>query len=471
MNTRPLHARSDWHHPERLSRWRVGLLLLGVVLIGLLLSTATQAQSVTDPGTTGPCTTSSQVVKVNGTLTTTIYYPTNCGTWASAPYPGLAFAHGFSMFGMTDGMADNAGNGQHLASWGYVAAIPKLPDDAEPRVTNLRAVLTYFETQTATPGSFLYQKVDVNRLATVGHSLGGSTALATAARDARVKAVVGLDPVNHGGAPGQTQEVWNAAAEAPLISVPTGILGAPPSSCNDNSDYAEIYGYVGATHKAAYLLNGVSHCVFAIPGNQLCTFTCSGAVDAAKQLLVKRYMTAWLNYYLLYKTEDYTYLYGTQSEADVSAGLIVKQESTAPRNFMANPAPGAVELTWTIYSHPSVAGYNIYRRQTGQSYAATPYAQVGVVPNYADTNVIAGQVYSYTLRSRDAAGNVHQAAEERSVIAQEGTPDTPTPTSTSTATATPTATSTRTPTATHTPTPTATIHFTSFVFLPVIYKD
>ncbi len=266
--------------------------------------------------------------------------------------------------------------------------------------------------------------------------MGGSTALATAARDARVKAVVGLDPVNHGGVPGQTQEVWNAAAEAPLISVPTGILGAPPSSCNDNSDYAEIYGYVGATHKAAYLLNGVSHCVFAIPGNQFCTFTCSGTVDATKQLLVKRYMTAWLNYYLLYKTEDYTYLYGTQSEADVSAGLIVKQESTAPRDFTANPATGSVELAWTLYTHPSVAGYNIYRRQAGQSYAATPYAQVGVVPNYADTNVIAGQVYSYTLRSRDAAGNVHQAAEERSAIPQGGTPDTPTPTSTATATAT-----------------------------------
>ncbi len=62
MNTRPLHTRSDRRQPERLSRWRVGLLPLAVMLIGLLLSTAAQAQTVTDPGTTGPCTTSSQVV-------------------------------------------------------------------------------------------------------------------------------------------------------------------------------------------------------------------------------------------------------------------------------------------------------------------------------------------------------------------------------------------------------------------------
>ena len=435
MNTQPLHTRSDWRRPERLSRWSVGLLLLAVMLIGLLLSTAVQAQPVTDPGTTGPCTTSSQVVKVNGTLTTTIYYPTNCGTWTSAPYPGLAFAHGFSMFGLTDGMADNAGNGQHLASWGYVTAIPKLPDDAETRVTNLRDVLTYLETQTTTPGSFLYQKMDVNRLATAGHSLGGSTALATAARDTRVKAVVGLDPVNHGGAPGQTQEVWNAAAEAPLISVPTGILGSPPSSCNDNSDYTEIYGYVGATHKAAYLLNGVSHCVFAIPGNQFCTFTCSGTVDAAKQLLVKRYMTGWFNYYLLYKIEDYTYLYGVQSAADVSAGLIMKQESTAPRNVSAQPLVNAIQLNWANYNHPIIEGYNIYRRQTGQSYSATPYAQMSAPSaSYVDTQVSGGQTYSYTLRSFDGAAQVHQAALEVSAVP-------------------------------------STVIFTNFIFLPVIWKQ
>ena len=434
MNTRPLHARLDRRRPEQLSRWRVVFPLLGTVTVLLLLSTLAQAQSSTDPGTTGACTTSSQVVYVNGTLTTTVYYPTNCGTWASAPYPGIAFAHGFSMFGLTDGMADNSGNGPHLASWGYVTAIPKLPDDAETRVTNLRDVLTYLETQTNTPGSFLYQKVDVNRLATAGYSLGGSTALATAARDARVKAVVGLDPVNHGGMPGQTQEVWNAAAEAPLISVPTGILGAPSSSCNDNADYGEIYAYVGATHKASYLLNGVSHCVFSIPGNQFCTLTCSGAVDAAKQLLVKRYMTGWFNYYLLHKTEDYAYLYGAQSESDVSGGLIVKQESTAPRNVSAQAVLNAIQLDWTRYDHPIIDGYNVYRRQTGQTYSATPYAQIAASASYIDTQVPAGQVVSYTLRSYDEAGNVHQASLEVSASP-------------------------------------VTVDFTDFIFLPIIWKQ
>jgi hypothetical protein len=249
-----------------------------------------------------------------------------------------------------------------------------------------------------------------------------------------VMATVGLDPVNHGGAPGQTQEVWNAAAEAPLISAPTGILGAPGRSCNDNADYAEIYGYVGATHKASYLLTGVSHCVFSIPGNQFCTLTCSGAVDAVKQLLVKRYLTAWLNYYLMYKTEDYTYIYGTESEVDVNAGLIVKQESTAPRNVSAQAALSAVQLNWTRYDHPLIAGYNIYRRQAGQTYSVTPYAQVAPSASYVDTQVAGGQTYSYTLRSFDSAAQVHQASPEVSAVAPI-------------------------------------VSFTDFIFLPIIWKQ
>jgi dienelactone hydrolase len=434
MNTRHLHIQSDRRPPERLARWRAGFPLLGTVVILLLLSTLAHAQTVTDPGTSGPCTTSSQAVSVNGTLSTTIYYPSGCGTWISAPYPAIAFAHGFSMFGLSNGMTENAGNGQHLASWGYVTAIPKLPDDAETRVTNLRDVLTYLGTQTDTPGSFLYQKVDVNRLATAGHSLGGSTALATAARDTRVKAVVGLDPVNHGGAPGQTQEVWNAAVEAPLISVPTGILGAPAGSCNDDADYAEIYSHVGATHKASYLVNGASHCVFSIPGSTFCSSFCStGTVDEQKQRLSKRYMTAWFNYYLLYKTEDHTYLYGAQSEADVNAGLTVKQASTAPRNVSAQPLVNAIQLNWARYNHPIIAGYNIYRRQTGQNYPATPSARVMTGSVFTDTALSGGQAYSYTLRSFDPAGNVHQASSEVSAV------------------------------------PSAVI-FTDFVFLPVIWK-
>ena len=245
---------------------------------------AAQSLTATDPGLPGPCSVISQTVTISSTIQTDIYYPssTSCGAGVSAPYPAIAFSHGFSMFGLSNGATENAGNGRHLASWGYVAAVPRLQDNSETRINETVAVINYLETAVGSPGSFLYQKVDTDRLATAGYSLGGSTALAIAARDARIKAVVGLDPVYHSSDfTGQEGEaIWNPQAEALNITVPTGILGAPPSNCNAQSDYTDIYPLVGATHKASFRIVGASHCVFADPGSSFCSFVCSGTTGA-----------------------------------------------------------------------------------------------------------------------------------------------------------------------------------------------
>ena len=122
----------------------------------------------------GPCLIDSQALTIDGGLETVFYFPSvdGCGGGLAAPYPGVVFAHGFSMFGLYDGAAENADNGQHLASWGYVVAVPRLPDDAQARTASVQRALAYLETQTRTVGSLLYHKIDVGRLATTGHSLG-----------------------------------------------------------------------------------------------------------------------------------------------------------------------------------------------------------------------------------------------------------------------------------------------------------
>jgi hypothetical protein len=75
-----------------------------------------------------------------------------------------------------------------------------------------------------------------------------------------------------------------------------------------------------------------------------------------------------------------------------------------------------VRLTWTLYNHPIIAGYNIYRSQRSGSYPGIPYAQVGRVSSYVDTHVVPGRRYFYVLRSRDAAGNEHQPSDEVSAV-------------------------------------------------------
>lgn len=374
------------------------------------------------PGEQGPCATSSQSVSVDGDLNTLIVFPIDgsCDDHIATPYPTVIFAHGFSMFGFSDGVEENRGNGEHLASWGYVVAIPLLPDDFDARYAAMQEVLAYLEREASSEGSALYGKVDVECLAAAGHSLGGATALALASQDTRIRAVVALDPVYHTGGPGGGQELWDPAEQGPQIVVPTGILGTPGSACNADADYARIYPWVGATHKASFMLVDGSHCDLADPGNPFCSLVC-GSADPARTDLSQTYMTAWFNYYLYLDTASYDLLYGAAGDADVDEGRIERHVQIAPRGLTAEAGP-AICLSWTPYEHPIIAGYDVYRRLPGRPYAETPIAQVGRIGAYSDMGGVAGQLYSYTVRSRDPARNLHQAADEVAARAQAGEP-------------------------------------------------
>ena len=181
--------------------WLLVLLIIAVAWLAAAIPPGEAVQA----GAQGPCVVSSQVVAVGGDLTTHLAYPreATCGAGIAAPYPAVAFAHGFSMFGLSNGAQDNLGSGEHLASWGYVVALPELPDDFEARTAAMQQVLSYLEAEATSEGSFLYRRVDTDRLAAAGHSLGGATALALASRDPRIRAVVALDPVYHTGGPGE----------------------------------------------------------------------------------------------------------------------------------------------------------------------------------------------------------------------------------------------------------------------------
>jgi hypothetical protein len=204
--------------------------------------------------------------------------------------------------------------------------------------------------------------------------------------------------------------MWDPETEGPGIEVPAGILGAPASSCNADADYTRIYPWVGATHKASYTLVGGSHCDFADPGASFCGIVCGQAAPARTELS-QTYMTAWFNYYLYLDTASYDHLYGASADADVEGGLIERQIDTAPHGLTAN-ADRVIRLEWMPYAHPMIAGYSVYRRLPGEIDAGAPLARVGRVGSYTDTSIVLDQVYFYTVRSRDAAGNVHQPADE-----------------------------------------------------------
>lgn len=408
-----------------------------------------------DPGEPGPYEADSIAVTTTNEdtgseLDVDIYYPSKDGDVdpARARYPGLVFSPG-----MLSTLSSYPLNGQHLASWGYIVAIPTFPDDAlEVRVSDVRHLLTYLETEHVRSESVFYQRVDTSRLAVAGHSLGGTTTMITAARDQRVKAAVALDPVNpadfmSGGA-------WDFEEEAPNISAPLAVIGAPSQFCNYFANYNDMYPEVGSCHKAKYVLANGSHCDFVHtdPGLQrdACYLVCGGRFNEDRTLLVERYTTAWLNYYLLGQVDQYSYLYGLQSDEDVQAGQITKEADTAPRNVAAQAYADRVELQWDACDEPGVDGYNVYRRLEGEAYSAVPLARLGKVSAFSDVEVLPGQLYYYALRSRDAAGNEHELSDE--VSAEVGGTTTPT----------------SSPTMTLTPSPTGTVLRT---YLPCVFKS
>ncbi len=398
---------------------KAGLWGAGTALVVICLAIQNQGVHLAGEMTMGPCQVDTKTVNSDGTAID-IYYPVGvCTTLIMAPYPAVAFAHGFSFFGLSDGAGENSGNGVYLASWGYIAAIPTLPDDAESRIGLIVSVLDFIETENANVNSFLYQQVDPDRFAVVGHSLGGATALAVGAQDSRIKAVVALDPVYHARTLMDGEyPVWNPVDEGPNITVPTGILGAPADACNSQADYEEIYPFVGAAHKAAYHIVDASHCVFSDPGNSTCDLVCGGTADPALTQLSQKYMAAWLNYYLYLNPNNYRTLFGEEADADVNMGKIELAFYTFPHDFSATNLTEAVRLDWLGYEQPMISGYHIYRRLPEYEFSNVPYVSLDLESSFIDSEVTAGQLYGYKVQSFDPTGNLHQLSGEITAVPQ-----------------------------------------------------
>jgi hypothetical protein len=234
-------------------------------------------------------------------------------------------------------------------------------------------------------------------------------------------AVVGMDFLGGG--------TWEFEAEAPDITAPIGLIVAPSHMCNANAQYDEVYPLVSSTHKAKILIEGGNHCDFMDAEDQsqadACNLLCGGEWSEERLRLIEQYSAAWFNYYLHFDTDYYAYLYGAQAAEDIDAGRISMEVDTAPRDVAATEVGSTVEVSWTLYDHPIIAGYNIYRSQQSGDYPSTPYAQVGRVSSFVDTTPVAGQQNYYVVRSRDAAGNEHQASAEVSAKPQGEPPGVP----------------------------------------------
>jgi dienelactone hydrolase len=172
----------------------------------------------------------------------TIYYPTSL----SGELATIAIAPGF-----TNTQSAVSWWGPILASHGFIAITINTNsryDQPESRGRQLDSALSYLIAQGNSSNSAISGKVDENRLATMGYSMGGGGALYSASRN-RLSAAVPLSP-------------WSGSSSSfTNINVPTMIVGCEnDGTASVNSHAIPFYNAIPSSTDKAYLeLNDGSH--------------------------------------------------------------------------------------------------------------------------------------------------------------------------------------------------------------------
>jgi dienelactone hydrolase len=232
-----------------------GAVAMTAMALSSLVVNPTAAGAQTNPYERGPAPTQSSVTASRGPFATsqtsvssavagfgggTIYYPTST---SSGTFGAFAFAPGF-----TASSTSYSWIGPRLASQGFVVFLIDTNsrfDQPGSRGTQLQAALDYL-----VEDSSVRSRIDPNRLAVGGHSMGGGGTLEAAADDASIQAAVALQPWN-------TDKTWSE------IRVPTAIIGAQNDSVASVTSHSEpFYNSIPASSEKAYIeLRGASHFV------------------------------------------------------------------------------------------------------------------------------------------------------------------------------------------------------------------
>jgi predicted dienelactone hydrolase len=170
-----------------------------------------------------------------------LYYPTTTGT-----YGAIALCPGFTASASSIGWL-----GTRLASHGFVVLIIETNstlDQPGSRARQLESAVNYLKAQNTRTGSVLRNKIDVNRVAIGGHSMGGGGTLEAAQANPSYKAAVPLTP-------------WHTTKSFRSLSVPTLIIGGSSDTVAPNADHSvPFYTSIPSGTPRIFLeLRGASH--------------------------------------------------------------------------------------------------------------------------------------------------------------------------------------------------------------------
>jgi predicted dienelactone hydrolase len=152
-------------------------------------------------------------------------------------------------------------------------------------------------------GSASGLNVDTARVAIMGHSLGGKISFMASARDARIKAVFGIDPVNGGGPAGYSADRPDIVPDkvSPL-TIPIGLIGETTNTTGlmacapSEQNYATFFEAAAASPSVIqWTVPGADHMDF-VDDTSTCGFVCgactAGTADPKKVTAATRTLAA-----------------------------------------------------------------------------------------------------------------------------------------------------------------------------------
>ena len=246
--------------PRRTIRTAITAAITAAITVAIGLTTTLAAAAAGNPYQRGPNPTITMIEATHGPFTTTsakvpaghgfnggmVYYPTDTslGTWgAVAIVPGYTalFAN------------EEAWMGPWLSSFGFVVIgieTNSRTDFDVARGTELLAALNYLTTQ-----SPVHTRVDPNRLAVLGHSMGGGGVVYATEHQPSLKAAVALAPFS----PSQNMST---------DKVPTMVIGGQKDTVVTPSYLSGLYKTLPATTQSDFIqIAGASHIYYTHPNN------------------------------------------------------------------------------------------------------------------------------------------------------------------------------------------------------------
>ena len=260
----------------------------------------------------------------------TVFYPVLEGT-----YPLVIISHGWHV-----SKKPNASLARYLASQGYVAAILSAKEKSYPEefIAAFESAYTLLKTANENTESCLFKRMDMQKIAIIGHSMGGTAALHFSKSIPDIGAVIALNPYN-----GASSLVERVGGKNEVLGTDLTALHIPILIVTGNKDNVaypektfEFYEHCNTSAPTAFFAvkNGVHSSGLDSKGNML-----SGWFDIELYMRYRLLILGWLDLFLKQKISEASmpYLYPGAFEAIKGwfySGNIKRYPAYAFRNFL-----------------------------------------------------------------------------------------------------------------------------------------